>query len=69
MFVAAIVPPLTLAFLLLASPNYMYEQPSLLDHWATWVAILLYLLGLAWMVRIYRANPEAHPSYWRYRGF
>jgi Flp pilus assembly protein TadB len=69
MFVTAIVPPVMLAFLLFASPNYMYEQPSLLDHWSTWVAILLYLLGLAWMVRIYRADPEAGPSRWRFRGF
>lgn len=69
MFVMAIGPAAMLAILLLASPNYMYDQPSLLDAWSTWVAIVLYLLGLAWMIRIYREDPEAGPSPWRFRQF
>ena len=68
-FAAAIAVPAFVAFLVLASPNYMYEQPSLLDSWVAWVGIGIYLLGFAWMVRIYRADPEAHMSFWRSRRF
>jgi len=32
------------------------------------VALASYFLGLAWMVRIYRADPEPDSRSWRYRG-
>ena len=25
------------------------------------------VIGLVWMIRIYRSDPEAHPSFWRFR--
>ena len=29
--------------------------------------IFAYVVGLAWMIRIYRTDPEAHRSFWRSR--
>jgi hypothetical protein len=69
MFVPAIVPAAFVAFLLFASPNYMYEQPSPLDSLIAWLAILMYVVGLAALIRIYRADPEAHKSFWRSRRY
>ena len=54
----------------MTAPNTMGpEQPSPLDFPITWVAIGIYLLGLAVMIRIYRADPEAHKSFWRSRRY
>jgi len=70
MFVPAIVPAVLTAALFMTAPNTMGpEQPSPLDFPITWVAIGIYLLGLAVMIRIYRADPEAHESFWRSRRF
>ena len=69
MFAAAIVPAVFVALLLLTPPTYMYEQPSPLDSWIAWLAILMYVVGLAAMIRIYRADPEAHASFWRSRRY
>jgi cytochrome c biogenesis protein CcdA len=51
-------------------------QPGLMGpRFVPWYALLLpvvaglasYFLGLAWMVRIYRADPEPDSRSWRYR--
>jgi hypothetical protein len=68
-FAAAIVFPVILAFLLLTPPNYMIEQPPFFDQLSVQIAILMYLVGLAWMIRIYRTDPEAHRSFWRSRRY
>jgi hypothetical protein len=46
----------------------MFESPPS-DAWLTSVpafGVLAYLIGLAWMIRIYRADPERHRSSWRF---
>jgi hypothetical protein len=54
----------------LLQPTYigpMFETPPS-DAWLTSLpvfGVLAYLLGLAWMIRIYRADPEGHASWWR----
>ena len=30
------------------------------------LGFVVYLIGLAWMIRIYRADPEGHRSSWRF---
>jgi hypothetical protein len=45
----------------------MFETPPS-DLWLTSLpvfGVLAYLIGLAWMIRIYRADPEGHRSWWR----
>jgi hypothetical protein len=54
----------------LLQPTYigpMFETPPP-DPWLTSLpafGALGYLVGLAWMIRIYRADPERHRSWWR----
>jgi hypothetical protein len=43
-------------------PWYVPEVPVV-------VALVCYFLGLAWMVRIYRADQEPDTGSWRYRNF
>jgi Flp pilus assembly protein TadB len=62
------------ALLFVATPNCMCpmfnEPPSLiglpLGSVIAAVGITLHLAGLAWMVRILRADPEGHRSWWRF---
>jgi hypothetical protein len=62
-----------LAFLFVAAPNTMrpmFEAPPSalglpLGSLIVAIGIALHLGGLAWMVRILRADPEAHPSWFR----
>ena len=47
----------------------MYAEPP--DRLVMWlipaVGVVVNVIGLAWMIRIYRSDPEAHPSFWRFR--
>ncbi len=43
------------------------EPPSVVGWLVPAVGVVVNVIGLAWMVRIYRADPEAHPSFWRFR--
>ena len=74
MIVIAIVLPVMLGALVLsASPTTMGGGPWMGPPDPTLPAIILgvgivaYFVGLAWMVRIYRTDPEAHESFWRSR--
>ncbi len=57
------------AFFLMPQPNIgpMFVEPP-----GSWVGLIpaagfvVQALGLAWMIRIYRSDPEAHPSHWRF---
>lgn len=69
MLVLAVVPFVVVAFLVFAAPATMGPQPSLFDFWPAWLGIVIAVVGLVWMIRIYRADPEAHPSFWRSRRF
>jgi hypothetical protein len=64
-----------LAFLLIVAPpnmmGPMFETPPSafglpLGSVIAAIGIALHLGGLAWMVRILRADPEAHSSWWRF---
>jgi hypothetical protein len=44
----------------------MYD-PAWYEEALPWAGALGYLIGLGWMIRIYRANPEAGKTTWRYR--
>ncbi len=72
MFVVAIVPFVLVGLLFATAPNMI--GPMITEPPSSWVSIALVGIGIAmaiigfvWMVRIYRANPEAHPSSWRFR--
>ena len=60
----------TLALLVDSAPKGMggpwVEDVSHLGWFILAIGASLHLAGLAWMLRIYRADPEAHPSYWRF---
>jgi protein-S-isoprenylcysteine O-methyltransferase Ste14 len=58
------------ACLFLSMPNTMgggFFEPSLTEWILPGLGVLGILLGLAWMVRIFRADPEPDSSAWRYR--
>lgn len=68
---AALVWPLVIGFLWIASPGgfrpVFYERPWFADA-LPWIASFAYLIGLAWMVRIYRTSHlEPETSNWRFR--
>jgi hypothetical protein len=67
---AALVWPLLIGFLWVASPGFTGR--SLYRPWygdaPFWIACAMYALGLAWMIRIYRtSHVEPETSSWRYR--
>lgn len=53
------------AFLFVAAPGYMGGSDTLVPL----IGIGGGIGGLAWMIRIYRADPEAGERTWRYREF
>ena len=58
------------AILFLNMPDPMggpFFEPSLSGWILPGLGVLGILLGLAWMVRIFRADPEPDSSAWRYR--
>ena len=70
----AIVLPAILGALVLMAPatsGPIFVEPPDLTITGTILVlgILAYVVGLAWMVRIYRADPEAHASFWRSRRY
>ena len=72
MFVAAIAPAVLTGLLFLTTSTTMgggmrHEEPFPLGTIIIGAGILAYVVGLALMIRIYRADPEAGRSYWRFR--
>jgi membrane protein YdbS with pleckstrin-like domain len=65
MFVSAIAPVALLALLFLAAPQTMGPDPGPSVQWFAAAGVALYVLGVVWMIRIYRLDPEAHQSFWR----
>jgi hypothetical protein len=58
------------AFLFITAPpsGPLYEAPPSVVGWLVpAVGVAVHVIGLAWMIRIYRSDPEAHPSFWRFR--
>jgi hypothetical protein len=62
---------LTVAFIILfvlAAPDYMYTpEPKPPDVIVFGIPVLGFVIGLAWMWRILRADPEPDSEAWRYR--
>jgi hypothetical protein len=59
------------ALLFVAAPGScmcpMFSEPPPLSPWLIpAVGVGAQALGLAWMIRIYRADPEGHRSWWRF---
>ena len=58
------------AFLFIAQPNYIgpmtMEPPPMLTWLIPAIGVAVQVIGLAWMIRIYRADPEGHRSWWRF---
>ena len=71
-FAFAVVAPFVVGLLVVAAPGTMGGstwEPPLWSRLFPWAGVAAYLVGLGWMIRIYRADPEAADSPWRYRDF
>ena len=66
--IVAVVATLVVAFLFVAAPQTFGPQPP---WWMSTgplvVSTVGVVIGLVWMVRIYRAKPEPDHGAWRYR--
>ncbi len=51
----------------LAEPAYMGGGPPPSEKPVVIAGLVGLVVGFAWMIRIYRANPEPDPHIWRYR--
>jgi hypothetical protein len=68
----AIAVPLVAAFLYVATPNFPgggMHEPPLTETLIPWVGVGLFLVGLVWMIRLSRPDPEAGERSWRYRDY
>lgn len=62
--------PLVVLFAWVAEPGFsrgMLYEPSWYEVAMPWAGAIGYLVGLGWMIRIYRADPEPEEPTWRYR--
>ena len=73
-FAIGVLAALVFPFLAVASPSYMgggMRPPGLLSDLLSALPVAIgivgVVVGLAWMVRILRQDPESGPSHWRYR--
>ena len=58
------------ALVTLATPQFiepMFLEPPVWSNVFTAIGLVGPIVGLVWMVRIYRADPEPDQSAWRYR--
>jgi len=64
--------PLFAGFLWVASPGMIgvmsSREPSLVSL-MPWLGVIGVIVGIVWMIRIYRADPEPFEPTWRYRDF
>jgi hypothetical protein len=72
MIVFAVLLPLAVLIALVARPGHigggMFDAPPWYAAAMPWAAGAIgYLVGLGWMIRIYRADPEPVQPIWRYR--
>jgi hypothetical protein len=66
MLVVGFAPLAVATFLFVAAPNSMGGGPNPLGMLTTWLGVVGIVVGLALMIRIYRADPEGHRSWWRF---
>jgi hypothetical protein len=68
MLAAAIMSVAFSILLFLTAPNPMYTyEPNPMDEVVLGIPVLGFVIGLAWMWRILRADPEPDSEVWRYR--
>ena len=64
--------PLFAAFLWVAAPGSFeggfYREPLLVSL-LPWLGVIGVVVGIVWMIRIYRADAEPIETTWRYRDF
>jgi hypothetical protein len=69
MIVFAVLLPLAILFAWIAQPGF--TGSGLGQPWYVtalpWIGFMGYAIGLGWMIRIYRADPEPTQQTWRYR--
>jgi hypothetical protein len=64
----AALPGFAMLFGWIAQPGYMDVMPvPWYVPYIPFIGIVMYFLGLGWMVRIYRADPDPDARNWRYR--
>lgn len=71
--VIAFAVPLLAGFLWVAAPagfgGGMFYEPPLIELILPWAGIVGVIVGIVWMVRLSRPDPEAGERTWRYRDF
>lgn len=67
----AVGAPLVVAFLYVAAPGFTGDsrEPWLLEQLLPWAGVAGVILGLVWMIRLSRPEPEGGDRTWRYRDF
>jgi hypothetical protein len=64
--------PLIAGFLWVAAPGCMcpmFSEPPLITSLLPWAGVVGVIVGIVWMVRLSRPDPEAGERTWRYRDF
>ena len=64
--------PLIAGFMYVAAPNFsrgMLAPPSLMETLVPWFAVGLFIVGMVWMIRLSRPDPEPGERTWRYRAY
>jgi hypothetical protein len=68
----ALAVPVVTAFLYVAAPSFpgggMFEPP-LIETLVPWAGVGLFIVGLVWMIRLSRPDPEPGERSWRYRDY
>jgi hypothetical protein len=70
--VILVASPLVAGFLWVLAPGSfraMFLHPSLIAQVLPWAGIVGAIVGLAWILHVSRADPEAGDRTWRYRDF
>jgi hypothetical protein len=68
----ALAVPLIAGFLYIAGPGDigpMFREPPFFTSLIPCIGVAGYVVGITWMIRLSRTNPEAGESSWRYRDF
>ena len=70
--VIAVAAPLVVAFLYVAAPGFTgggWREPWLIEKLLPWAGVAGVIVGLVWMIRLARPEPEGDERTWRYRNF
>ena len=64
----AVAAPLVAAFLYVAAPGFTggTREPWLIERLLPWAAVAGVIVGLAWMIRLARPEPEGGERTWRF---